>query len=189
MKVILFRGQFLLILLLCLAVKNLSAQQQIPVIKVGTAIEYKFFLYGQTVPMKLTVKSVQDSVLLDWYIRGATGSYLIAAAGVEKGTKINFVQPAWKEVLRLAPDETFAIISRSAFAALQRDKQFVYNQTTYQLKDKKAYQLGDKKVKVYHVVGKEEAAELWILDNPTCPLICELQNNPLGINFKAIAIN
>jgi len=169
-----------------------SKAQQIPVFKAGTKIEERFLLYGQTVPMTLTIYTITDSVQLDWTIRGlASGSYLISAAGFENGTKINFVQPAALTVLRLAPDETFGLISKSAFKTLKENKRLVYNNTTYLLQEnskEKPFKAGDLELDVLHVVGVEEAGELWILNDPEFPLICQFRNNPVGIDFMVTGI-
>lgn len=175
------------LLVLSLIVNSAVAQESAVSIKPGTKLDYKFFLYGQTVAIGMTVKSVTDSVLLDWNIRGlAFGSYLISKAGFENGNKLNFIQPAAATVLRLAPDETFAVISKAAFSSLKKDKKFVYNNTTYVLQDDKkqpVFKSGNRELDVLHVIGREENGELWILNDPDFPLICQMKNNPVGINF------
>jgi len=180
--------------LVCLFILGLlsflaSAQQPSPPIKAGTKIDYKFFLYGQTVPVTLTIKSMMDDVVLDWYIRGGVGSYLIPAAAFENGTRLNFIQPAQNTVIKLGAEETFALISKSAFSTLKKDKKLVYNNTTYILRENEPlFQAGGLQLDVLHVVGQEESGDLWILNNPDFPLICQVSNNPLGINFSMIAI-
>lgn len=166
-----------------------AAQQSIPVIKAGTQIDYKYNLYGQSAVISMKVRSVCDSIVLDWNMRGyAYGSYLVSAAGFEKGTKINFLQPAPLKQLALAADETFAVISKAAFKALKKDKRFIYNNTTYVLKDEQPFKSGDQELDVIHVTGLEEAGDMWILDDPGFPLICQFKNNPLGINFTVTSI-
>ena len=169
-----------------------EAQQAVAYIKAGTKIEERFSLYGQTVPISITVNTLTDSVLLNWTIRGlSSGSYQISAAGFEKGTKINFVQPVPLSVVKLGPDETFAIISKAAFKTLKRMRKMVYNNTTYVLKDdnkEKPFTIGGQELDVLHVTGMEEAGDLWILNNPEFPLICQFKNNPLGIDFTVTAI-
>jgi len=178
--------------LLTLVFLQAVAKQAIPPIKAGTKLEYRFFLYGQTVPLNLTIKSMVDTVQLDWNLRGYTsGSYLITASGFRQGKKLSFIQPAPQTVLRLADDETFALISKAAFADLKRNKRFIYNNTTYVLKSDskdKPFMLGGEKVDVWHVTGVEEEGDLWILNNPDFPLICQMEANPLGINFTLTAI-
>ena len=176
---------FILALLFCMA----RAQQPAQTIKAGSKIDYKFFLYGQTVPVTLTIKSVTGDVILDWYIRGGIGSYLIPAAAFENGKRLNFIQPAQNTEIKLGENETFALISKSAFRTLQKDKKLVYNNTTYVLKENEpVFQAGSLQLDVLHVVGQEEAGDLWILNDPEFPLICQFSNNPLGINFSMIAI-
>lgn len=180
-----------LFLLSLIAIQS-EAQQPVPVIKAGTKIEERFLLYGQTVPIGITVQAMTDSVLLNWTIRGlSSGSYLISATGFQKGTKINFVQPVPLSVIRLAPDETFAIISKDAFKTLKKTRKLMYNNTTYVLKDdtkEKPFTIGGQELDVLHVTGVEEAGDLWILNDPEFPLICQFKNNPLGIDFTVTAI-
>ena len=181
--------------LFSLIFQYISAQQIVPPIGVGTKLNYRFFLYGQTLPVNLIVKSMVDTVKFDWNIRGyayAYGSYLISAKAFQKGRKINFIQPEYQKVLLLADDETFAIISKAAFADLMKDKRFVYNNTTYVLKDdmkENPFKLGSQNLDLLHVVGLEEPGELWILNNQEFPLICQIKDNPLGINFTLVEIN
>lgn len=178
--------------MLSLMFSSAFAQQNPVAIKQGTQLDYKFFLYGQTVGIGMTIKSVTDSVLLDWNLRGmAFGSYLVSKEGFENGNKLNLIQPAPSAVIRLAPDETFAVISKSAFRLLMKDKKFVYNNTTYVLQDDKKlppFKVGDHETDVLHVTGVEEHGELWILNDPDFPLICQMKNNPVGINFTIVAI-
>lgn len=181
------------LLLFVLTALHAEAQQSLPVIKVGTKIDYRYFLYGQSSTyINVTVNTLKDSVELGWNIRGyAYGKYLISAAGLEKGTKVNFIQPAHQTTLRLLPDETFAIISKKAFQDLKKNKKFFYNNTTYILvtdaKDD-LFKIADQAVDVFHVKGVEEAGDLWILNDPEFPLICQIRNNPLGINFSVTSI-
>src|ERR1035437_304626 len=133
-----------------------SAQQTVPTIGVGTKLNYRFFLYGQSLSINLIVKSMVDTVKLDWNIRGfAYGSYLISAKAFQKGKKINFIQPVPQKVIILADDETFAIISKAAFTDLMKEKRFVYNNTTYVLKDdmkENPFKLGSQNLDLIHVV-------------------------------------
>lgn len=178
--------------MLSLMFASAIAQQTATPIKPGTKLDYKFFLYGQTVAIGMTVKSVTDSVLLDWNLKGmAFGSYLVSPEGFEHGSKLNFIQPAPSTVLRLAADETFAVISKAAFRALKKNDKFVYNSTTYVLskdKNQPAFKAGDREMDVLHVVGVEEHGELWILNDPDFPLICQVKNNPVGINFTLVGV-
>lgn len=170
---------------------QIIAQPIVPPVSAGTQISYRYFLHGQTASINVTVKSMVDTVWLDWNLRGASGSYLISNAGFQNGTKINFIQPANQVMLRLADDETFGIVSKAAFAALQKNRRFVYNNTTYALKDdnrEKPFKLGDQTLDVLHVAGVEETGDLWILNNPAFPLICQFSNNPLGIDFVITGI-
>ena len=170
------------------SVDQASSKVQSPVtIPLGAQIDYKFFLYGQTVSISITPQKTNEGILLNWIMKNTSGSYLISNEGLKDGTCINFVQPSPNKVLKLASNETFGIISSSAFKMLKSNKTFFYNMTNYtQSQDIQQLKIGDQIVNVIHVIGKEEPTEMWILDNGDLPLICQIKNNPLNINFVMV---
>lgn len=71
------------------------------------------------------------------------------------------------------------------FSGIEKPKAFHYNQTEYQLADTKSQAMG---YSLLHVNDSVDGCEMWIMDNPDFPLIWEIQNNPLGINWKVAPI-
>jgi hypothetical protein len=179
--------------LLLLINVSVYAQKIVPVIKQGTSINYTFQLHGQQVPFEVNVKSITDTLILRWNIRGlAGGGYLITPAALNGANKMNFVQPVPNKLVVLPPDETFCMISKSAFKDLLQKHQFIYDNTVYELKDdepnQNAVMLGGQPVDVLHVVAQNETTQLWILNNPDFPFVCQIKGNPLGIDIKLNSI-
>ena len=48
--------------------------------------------------------------------------------------------------------------------------------------------LGGQPVDVLHVVAQNETTQLWILNNPDFPFVCQIKGNPLGIDIKLNSI-
>ena len=76
-------------------------------------------------------------------------------------------------------------LTADAFQELKSQKAFHYNQTEYQLADTKSQAMG---YSLLHVNDSVDGCEMWIMDNPDFPLIWEIQNNPLGINWKVAPV-
>jgi hypothetical protein len=180
--------------MLLFAVMNIAAfaQKNTPVIKPGTSINYTFNLHGQQSGFELIVKTLSDTVALNWRIRGlAGGTYIITPAAFKSADKLNFAQPIPNVKVVLPPDQTFCMISKKAFNDLVKNHRYVYDNTTYDLKDDLNQNLvmpGAQQLDVLHVVARDETTEMWILNNPDFPLICKIKGNPLGIDITLNSI-
>ena len=75
------------------------------------------------------------------------------------------------------PQGTFAFISKQAFADLQRQGFFVYDGITWRVKDH-----GD----LIHVQADIDQTEMWLSKTDDLPLVMEMRNNPLGIDWRIV---
>jgi len=75
---------------------------------------------------------------------------------------------------------TFGFISRKAFEKLKNDGSFVYDGITWRKVD------GDTVSSVIHVMADLDRTELWISTEDILPMVLEMRNNPLGIDWKTI---
>ncbi len=162
------------------------AQSPAPIIKSGTTVNYTFILHGQTRKMDITYAFNSDSVRLDWSLNSDTGTYMVTPEGWKNGNVLSFQQPEPQQTIVLKPSETFAFISVKAFNDLLSKHSFVYSNTTYTLKegDSDKFIIDGHEWAVMHVLAEVDATEMWILNNPTLPLICKTIKSPLGINFS-----
>src|ERR1700744_2742969 len=127
--------KFNCMLLFAVATLAASAQKIVPVIKPGTAINYNFKLHDQQSGLELVVKKLTDTVTLNWRLRGfAGGAYVITPAAFQNGNKLSFTQPD-KNVVLPADETLFCMISKNAFNNLVKNHRYVYDNTTYDLKD------------------------------------------------------
>ena len=100
--------------------------------------------------------------------------YKIPHSIVEKGTGFCWEIPADGAVYQ--SKGTFAFISRQAYRDLQEKGSFIYDGITWRLVDQSDA--------ILHVRADIDQTEMWIWLNDDLPLVHEMRNNPLGIDWQ-----
>ncbi len=150
-------------------------------------LQFVYKLHGQTRRFKFNFEPENDGgITLRWGIernlRWWEGTYRMTREAVESGNSLSFMMPEDGNHLTLANNETFAMISREAYRSLKNTGRFLYDGVEYKIVEYKI--MNPAFGKLLHVIDTE-GAELHILDNEQYPLILEMTNNPLEINWKA----
>jgi hypothetical protein len=172
----------LLLSLAALGSASARAQALAPAVGVGTTFNYVFELHGQHAPFELTIASATDTLKLKWRIRNLA----VSPTAWQRANALHVAQPLPGPPVRLPDNQTFLMLSKSAYATLLAQHRFEYNNTVYDLRDDLgAYPLllGGQPLDVLHVVAQGDATELWILRNASFPVICQMAHNPLGVNY------
>ena len=107
------------------------------------------------------------------YVTCKQATYVTPRSVVEKATGFCWDIPADGVVYE--PKGTFAFISRQALRDLQANGFFVYDGITWRLVDQ-----GDS----LHVRADIDQTEMWIALKDDLPLVLEMRNNPLGIDWN-----
>ena len=166
--------------LLTFALLTLGAAAQ----TVPDTLLFVFKLHGQTRRFEMSFEQRQDSIRLTWGIerklKWLSGTYTMTPEGVENGTSLSFLQPEDKRHVVMPAAETVYLIGRKAYRTLKATGRMAYNQTNYRLLDTDREALGRP---LLHVRDEAEGEEMWILDNPALPLVWQMKNNPLEINW------
>ena len=100
--------------------------------------------------------------------------YQIPESVVENGKGFCWEMPA--DGAEYQVHGTFAFISRQALRNLKENGSFVYDGITWRLLDQTKDAL--------HVRADIDRTEMWISPNERLPLVLEMRNNPLGIDWK-----
>lgn len=181
-----------LLFITALGFESARAQTSAPAVGVGTTFSYTMELHGQHAPFELTIGSATDTLKLKWRIRGLTGgTYAVSPAAWQQGNALHVAQPLPAQTVPLPDNQTFLMLSKSAFAALLAQHWFEYNNTVYDLQNDAAAHpllLGGQPLDVLHVAAQGDPTELWILNNATFPLICRMAHSPLGVNLVLNAL-
>lgn len=159
-----------------------SFAQNILTFKEGSTLNYDVNYGGQFVVFALTIKSMGDPIKMDWDVQGTGGTYEMTKKGFDNGSSFN-TQPVQGGVARLTDDETFCVISQSAFKSLTATKSFTYGGVTYTAKETGAYKFKDSTADDFYAVSADGKTEMWILNNPTFPVLLKIKGNPNGVDF------
>ncbi len=142
-------------------------------------------LHGQTRRFKyLFEKTPEGGMVLHWNIvrnlRLWQGSYTMTASAVDSANSLSLLMPEDGNHITLPSSETFGMISRRALESLSRQGSFEYDGTVF----KKAGAADTPFGPAIRVHDADEGATMLILDRPDLPLILEMTDNPLEINWK-----
>jgi hypothetical protein len=168
-----------------------SAQSFVPTIKNNTVLHYICKLHGQTRTLTLTSTITADALTFNLDTRDVNSNIVTTSEALKNGNALSYNQGEYAPVLNLKPNETFFMISQSAYQDLVKNNKFIYNNTTYVLDpntDKNSVVIEGKSVETLHVIAQIDETEMWIVKNPEFPLICKLTKNPLGINWTLVKI-
>lgn len=148
-------------------------------------LRFEYKLHGQTRRFQYVYVPDKDGgVTLHWGIernlKWWKGSYKISKKALETGNSLSYLMPEDGNNVSLADNETFAMISREALKQLKTQGKFTCDGVEYK-------NLGIDKSPLWGTLFRvcdAEGAQLLILDNQYLPLIIEMTNNPLEINWK-----
>ncbi|TKB96589.1 hypothetical protein [Pedobacter cryotolerans] len=159
------------------------AQKTMPEIKVGTIFSSSAFVQGQEFPLLLTVKSIDGPVSIGWAVDGyGEGSFDMSKKAFDSANKMLQVTQPSLGATKLADDETFGLISKSAYKSLTENKTFTYSGVKFTLKTPAlAFKLNAKEVDATNVISEDGKLELWILNNPNFPFILQSNGMPTDI--------
>ncbi|WP_374949838.1 hypothetical protein [Mucilaginibacter sp.] len=169
---------YLLALLAFLSV-NALAQKVNPTIQNGTVLNYSAYIkaFDRTLPVTITATEIAAPVHLKWAAGGmGSGVFEISSKAVESGTKIGIKQPGYDEVTKLKDDETLIFLSKSTFNTLTTTKAFELNKMKFKVIDAATpFTLKDKEVDTFYAVSENGKTKIWVLNNPSFPLICKAE--------------
>lgn len=179
----------ILLTVLSLALVTVAfAQKSLPEIKKGTTLNCEGFLNGQEFPLTLIVKSLASPVSIGWAVDGyGEGSFDMSDKALESATKMAIVSQPGQGSTKLAEDETFGLISKSAYKSLVDNKGFTYNGIKFKTKaTPKALKVEGKELDVTHVASEDGKIELWVLNNANFPLVVQSTGMSVDIVLNSI---
>ncbi|MET1054417.1 MAG: hypothetical protein ABWY16_03830 [Pedobacter sp.] len=180
----------LLLSLLCVCLlTTANAQKTLPEIKAGTVMYASAFVNGSEFPLALSIKSLSAPFSIGWAVDGyGEGSFEMSVKAVESAANLSAAGQPALGVTKLNDNETFGIISKAAYKTLSDTKTFTYSGTTYKIKtdDTNLLKLGGKEADATHVISADGKIELWILNNPSIPLILQSSGLETDISISEI---
>lgn len=147
---------------------------------------FVFRLHGQTRRYQMSFHPCPHGELrVEWGIERnlhwQSGSFTLPAEAVQQGSRLNFTQPEDGKHLGLQADETSYLLSARAYRELTEKQRFTYNGRTFRLVERGADSKGRPTLRVRE---DAEGCEMWIWDRSDLPLVLQMQNNPLEIEWR-----
>lgn len=164
---------------------SVYAQKYVPVIKVGTVINYSANVksLGQTFPLTLTVTNLSDPLRLKWNVpQLGTGSFEMTAKALESGNKMGIKEPAVDDVTKLKDNETLGVLSKATFTAITTTKTIELNGQTYNVipdPNTDPYLINDKAADIIYAATANGKNKIWVLNNPDFPLVVRVQSTQM----------
>jgi hypothetical protein len=184
--------QYLMAFALFILSPVLFAQKYIPVIKAGTILNYSVALknMGQNINFDLTFNSLTDPIKMKWNVPGyGTGIFEMPLIALENGKKIVLSPPEPDGITKMKDDETLLVISKATYNDGVNKKAFELNGLKFNvITDTATYRINDKITDIMHAVSANGKNEIWILNNPDYPIICQGKGVTRGIDFYLTSI-
>lgn len=150
--------------------------------------EYLFIfrLHGQTRRYEMTFRPEGDALRVEWGIERnlhwQSGSFLHSAAGLKSGRELCSFMPIDGDHLSLSDHQTAYLLSSEALAEVKSRGEVFYNARMFRLVDSDE-QVDN--VPLLHLRDEVEGCEMWVLDQPSLPLVWRMKNNPLEQDWEA----
>lgn len=154
-------------------------------IKQGSTLSYNILVNGQTITSIFSLDSISsDFVKVGWNIdQLGTGSWVMKTKSINEATRGYWGQPAAGVQEDLPGDQSVLFFSKVQWGSLQKDKKLVFDGHTFTVKqasEKQQVKLGDNIVDAILLETQNGATRIWILNNPSFPILVKIEGNPAG---------
>ncbi len=171
-----------------------SQTKFLPAVKSGTKMQYMAQVDGQDIPLGISIDSTSPEYLkIGWSVEGyGDGSWVMNKKSLENGTSAVGENPQPGVETVLPDDKIMLVISKDQWNALQKDKKMTHNGTTYLLgapAPDNELKLGDKVTDAIYVESENKSSKIWILNNPSLPLMLKVVGNTNGPDLAVMSIN
>lgn len=171
-----------------------SQTKFLPAVKSGTKMQYLAQVDGQDIPLGISIDSTSAEYLkIGWSVEGyGDGSWVMKKKSLENGTSAVGENPQPGVETVLPDDKIMLVISKDQWNALQKDKKMTHNGTTYLLGEASAdneLKIGDKVADVIFAQSENKSSKIWILNNPSLPMMLKVVGNTNGPDLSVMSID
>ncbi len=147
---------------------------------------FTFRLHGQTRRYQMSFRRTDEGLRVEWGIERnlhwQSGSFLHTAVGLQSGRELCTTMPVDGDHFALPDHQTAYLLSTDALADVKARGEVRYNGRLFRLMDSDE-RAGD--VPLLHLCDEVEGCEMWVLDQPSLPLVWRMKNNPLEQDWEA----
>ena len=170
-----------------------SNAQQTLSIRQDNRLAYNVTVNGQTFPMFAQIDSLSPAYCsLTWNFEdGRSGRFIMEKNSLDNAGYGYWKQPVVGEELVLPASRSVLMLSRTVYSSLIKNKNALFDDYAIAVKPAPAdnvFKLQDKIVDALYLES-ESGTKIWVLNNPSTPLILKMEGNPFHVNLELIAID
>jgi len=159
------------------------AQNNVPVIKQGSKLNYSITTENGSIQILVKIDSLSPSYLkLRWSApEVGTGIWEIKAKSLESANTGRWSKLEPDANITLPDNEIVVLFSKAQWASIQKDKKTEFDMVQYTVKkNPQPSKLNDKDVDVVYLENEDATSKLWILNSPSFPAIIKISGNKAG---------
>jgi hypothetical protein len=168
------------------------AQKYIPIIKKGSVLNFSVNLknIGQSIDLDVTIVGLDDPIKMHWNVPGyGGGEFEMLAKALQSAKRTVLSPPTPGAITKLKEDETLMVLSKALYSDATTTKAFELNNIKFTvIKDTAVYKINNKATDIFHAVSEDKKSELWVLNSPDYPIICQAKNITRGIDYYLTSI-
>ena len=176
-----------------LSLSAISQEKLNPSVKQGTKFTYIIHTGGQDYNFSTSLDSVSANYIkMGWNIEGlGSGGWIMKKNSLENATHGFWDQPVAGSDVDLADDQAVLMLSKAQWQSLQKQKKFTLDDQNFIVKTPTEQQLQKLNGKVLDLVLLEadNGYRIWILNNPSFPMIFKIEGNPRDIDLDLQSID
>lgn len=171
----------------------ISQEKLNPVVKQGTKFNYIVHTGGQDYNFSASLDSIAPGyVKMGWTIEGlGSGGWIMKKNSLEKATHAFWDQPMAGSDVDLADDQTVLLLSKLQWQSLQAEKKIAFDDQTFLVKtptDEQVQKLNGK-ILDQVLLEAENGYRIWVLNNPSFPMVLRIQGNPRDVDLELQSID
>lgn len=154
----------------------------------GTRLYYTAQTPDQEVPLLITVDSAgKERIRMSWSIDGfGSGAWIMNKASIESANRGSWGEPSVGEDEVIADEETVLYFSKALWNSVKNEKKATYDNVNYVVKPAAAgdlLQVNGKAIDQIYLESENGASKIWLLNDPSFPLVLKISGNPAGIDL------
>jgi hypothetical protein len=185
--------QLIILSTLILLFFSVSAQHATnSTIQKGTVLSYTIYPPGMAVNYSFTIDSMSASYLaFSWMSEsGRVGQFVMNETSVQKASRGYWSPPQPDAATTMESDQLVLCFSALLWNQLQQSKKVEFDGALYSLKQPGA----NEQIRINNQIidalylESEQGTGIWLLNNPSLPLILKIRNNTAGVDAEIIDI-
>jgi hypothetical protein len=182
------------LLLLFLAVSVITiAQQQISPVRQGSVLVYNVYPEGGELQSELVLERMSaDTIVIGWSTFGRAvrnGRRTMAGSSLQTSKHGYWAPPFDGEDILLPADQSMLFMSRNAFTQAKTSGRMEYDGLKFIVASQSStYDMGGVKLPAIELKSENGNASIWILDDPSFPLMLKYSGNPFYVDLEILGV-